>query len=72
MAQRVGSPAGGRAVDRVDPAQRAAGHDVFDLFVMLAVAVLMADHGFHARRVERLFDRNAFGTAHRDRFLKGD
>ena len=72
MAQHVGSPAGGRAVDGVHPAQRAAGHDVFDLLIMLAVAVLMAHHRFHARGMERLFDCDAFGAAHGDRFLKGD
>ena len=59
VAQHVRRPAGRRAVHRVNLADRAARDDRLHFLVVLAVAVLMADHRLHAGRVERLLDRRA-------------
>ncbi len=61
-----------RAVDGVDAAERAAGDDLLHLLVVLAVAVLVADDGLHAARLEQVADLEALGAGQRDRLLEGD
>ncbi len=70
MAEHVRGPTGGSAVNSVDATERAAGDDFFNLFVMRAVAVLVADDRFCAGFVEQLLDLDAFGAGHRDRFFE--
>ena len=56
MTQHVRRPAGGGAVNRVNFSERAAGHDLLHLLVMLAVTMLVADDGLRPGLVERLPD----------------
>ena len=66
----MGGPTGGGPINRVHPSQRAAGHNLLHLLVMVAVAMLMADHGLDAAFLERLLDLQALRARHRHRFLE--
>ena len=72
MAEHVGGPTGRRAINRMHPAKRAAGDDFFDLLIMFAVAMLVADDGFGAALIQACFDLQTFGAGHRDRLFKRD
>ena len=70
MAEHVGSPAGGGSINGMDAPQSAAGNDLLDFLVVLAIAMLMAHHSFGPGFVERLFDLQSFGAGHRHWFFK--
>ena len=54
MAQHVHHPAGGRAINGIEPPQRAADDDVMHFSVMLAITMLMAHDGLDFGRVKHL------------------
>jgi len=72
VGQHVQHPARGSPVDRVHAADRATGDDFLDLLVVFAVAVLMADDGFHSGVAHHLHDFQRFVGGGRDRLLESD
>ena len=68
----VHHPAGGVPVDRVHAPDRAAGDDLLDLLVVLAVAVLVADHRLDASFAQQLHDLQRLVGRGRHRLFVGD
>src|SRR5262245_32284525 len=72
MAQHVRCPARSSAVYGVDASQSPARDNLFHLLVMLAVAMLMADHCLGPAFVQRLLDLQALRATHGDRLFECD
>src|SRR5439155_20797586 len=72
VAEHVRGPASSGAINRMHVSDRAAGNNFFNLFVMLAVAMLIADERFGGAFIQSLLDLQTLGAAHSDRLFKGD
>ena len=69
MGHHMHHPAGRSAVNRMHPANCAAGDDFFHFLIMLAIAVLMADHRFDARFLSKRHDLSGFSRAQGNRLF---
>ncbi len=65
-------PAGCRAVDGMDPADGPARNDLLHLLVVLAIAVLVTDHGFYASVADHLHHLKSFVGGHGDGLFIGN
>ena len=72
MTQHMRRPARRGAIHRVNLPERSAGDHRLDLFVMLTVTMLMADHCLYPAAAQCFVDLQALRTGHRDRLFEGD
>ena len=72
VAEHVGCPAGGGAIDSVYTAQGAAGDNFLHSLVMRAVTVLVADDGLDAALIQRLLDLQTLRAGHGHRLFEGN